>query len=85
MKNETLNDKLLLLYKIPDIERDKLKKHFLHYSIDCGLCEDCKFRYEIIKEYESIFFKFLRTERRNHEIYKNAFRFIQEYYIMDEK
>lgn len=83
MKN--LNDKLLKLNSMSPHELKDLKKHFLDYSLNCGLCNDCHFRYTIVTEYENIFMRFLRTERRHSVEYQKAYEFIVKHYISDPK
>jgi len=83
MKN--LNDKLLKLNSLSNEELNSLKKHFLDYSLNCGLCEDCNLRYNIIEKYENIFIRFLKTERRKNPEYNKAYQFIVRHYIHDTK
>lgn len=82
---QSLNDKLLRLNTIQGYERKELKEKFLYYSRECVGCNECLLRHHIIEEYENIFLRNLKKERRHDQLYLRAFEFVKIHYVSDPK
>lgn len=83
---ENLNDKLKRLNTLQGVLRKELKEHFLKYSQECGLCNSCDLRYNIVEIYE------LRCVNPNYkpnlkkgDLYTQAEEFVVFNFIHDGK
>jgi Na+-translocating ferredoxin:NAD+ oxidoreductase RnfC subunit len=79
MLKQKLNDLVFHLDTLSYDEVKELEKHFLQFSRDCGVCQDCELRYHVMQVYK--LHRFQHQHNRRHSIYDEmAETFVHKHY-----